>query len=348
MKIIKEVLAELPMCYAINIIRIHGRAFCIAASEERQGKIVMIDCQTKERTFVEGLSGGVMNIVPIPEEQGAFLAIQGFYPIFQSGGAQLVKVNIQPNGEPVLQARVQPVLDLPFLHRISLAGSPGRRKVVASTLCAKKDFLDDWSSSGSVYLVDLQAAPDGNAPHCVLLDGIHKNHGMFDRPKAQGRSVIIAGEEGVFEIMLNESLSVITKLMPGGVSDICFYDVDGDGSEEMIAICPFHGDRLEVFRQHEGGWACGAERPMNFGHAVWCGKIEDDVYIVACSRGNKKETVLYKAIPERDGGLSLEEVYVDLDVGASNIVMHQEDSGPALYASNHAKGEVARYFLADH
>lgn len=347
MKIIKEVLAELPMCYAINIIRIHGRAYCIAASEERHGKIVMIDCQTKEKAFIEGLSGGVMNIVPIPEEQGAFLAIQGFYPIFQSEGAQLVKVNIQPTCRSALQARVQLVLDLPFLHRISLAGSPGRRKIIASTLCAKKSFLDDWSSSGSVYLLDLQAVPDGDAPRCVLLEGIHKNHGMFDRAKEQGRSVIITGEEGVFEITPKENLSVSTKLMSSGVSDICFYDVDGDGSEEMIAISPFHGNRLEVFRQHEGGWACVAERPMEFGHAVWCGKIGDAVYIVACSRGNKKETVLYKAIPERGGSLSLEEVYVDLDVGASNIVMHQEESGPVLYASNHAKGEVARYFFAD-
>ena len=295
---------------------------------------------------MEGLSGGVMNIVPIPEEQGAFLAIQGFYPIFQSEGAQLVKVNVQPNGEPVLQARVQMVRNLPFLHRISLVGSPGRRKVVAATLCAKKDFIDDWSSSGSVYLVDLEAMPDGNAPHCVLLEGIHKNHGMCERRNADGASIVITGEEGVFEITLKDEVCVTKKLMSGGVSDVCFYDVDGDGIEEMIAITPFHGNRLELFRKSEDGWAQIAERPMEFGHAVWCGKIQDAVCIIACSRGNRKETTIYKVVPEGEGALSLEEAYVDLDVGTSNITVHQQNGVPVLYASNHAKGEVARYFFA--
>ncbi len=347
MKVVKEVLAELPMCYAINMIQIDNRSFCIAASEDRQGKILLIDCETKAIFHVAGLAGGVMNIVPIPEENGAFLAIQGFYPIFQSEGAQLVKVNVSLTNALTLQAKVQTVINLPFLHRISLIGSPGQRKVIAATLCQKKAFTDDWSTSGGVYVVDLPDVPDGNAPHSVLLEGIHKNHGLFNRDTGLDKSVVVTGDEGIFEIEFHDSLGRVKKLMAGNVSDVYFFDLDGDGKEEMISIAPFHGDQLKLFKQRVEGWECVAERPLDFGHAVWCGEVGEIVYIVACSRGGKKETTIYKVISGNGNDFLLEAVYTDEGVGASNIVVHQENGAMALYASNHGKNEVARYFLSE-
>ena len=44
----------------------------------------MIDTETKAVSELEGLAGGVMAVIPIPEHEGEFLSIQKFYPIFDS------------------------------------------------------------------------------------------------------------------------------------------------------------------------------------------------------------------------------------------------------------------------
>ncbi|MEI3175373.1 MAG: hypothetical protein V8S96_02115 [Lachnospiraceae bacterium] len=82
--VIKEKLAALSMCYSITVMEYHGREYCISASEERDGGIVMIDTETKTVSELEGLAGGVMAVIPIPEREGEFLSIQKFYPIFDS------------------------------------------------------------------------------------------------------------------------------------------------------------------------------------------------------------------------------------------------------------------------
>ncbi|MCI8505116.1 MAG: hypothetical protein HFI67_05390, partial [Lachnospiraceae bacterium] len=80
--IVKERLAFLSMCYSVTLMEVNGREYCVSASEERDGKVVLVDTETKEVAEIAGLAGGVMAVVPIPEENGGFLAIQKFYPVF--------------------------------------------------------------------------------------------------------------------------------------------------------------------------------------------------------------------------------------------------------------------------
>ena len=65
--VVKEKLAALCMCYSITVMEYHGREYCISASEERDGGIVMIDTETKAVSELEGLAGGVMWVIGVIE-----------------------------------------------------------------------------------------------------------------------------------------------------------------------------------------------------------------------------------------------------------------------------------------
>lgn len=338
--ITKEKLADLAMGYCISMMEIGGRTYCISASEARDGQIVLIDVQTRRVQKIEGLAGGVMSILPVPEEQGTFLAIQRFYPVFDSQAAEIVCCRLSSLEGDVLQAQVEPVVSMPYVHRIALTGKPGARKIVAAALCCKKDFVDDWSSGGIVKEYRL----DG-ALRCIgerlLLEGIHKNHGMYLYEQGGQSLTLVAGEEGVWSV---DGEGNTEKLCDEAVSDLCLYDVDGDGEDEMVCIAPFHGNTLKVLKRTVGGWSCLYTAPLEFGHAVWCGPCGGKPVILSCSRAGDRCTRLYRPTWE-DGQLQVQTQNVELDVGASNIAVDVQPDGIVLYAANHGVNETARYTI---
>ena len=340
--VIKEKLAALSMCYSITVMEYHGREYCISASEERDGGIVMIDTETKAVSELEGLAGGVMAVIPIPEHEGEFLSIQKFYPIFDSGKAQVVRCRISGEISPKMQAEVSVVADIPFVHRIALAGTPGKRKIIAATLCRDKAFIDDWSQPGSVYEYDLDEnfKVVGITP---LIQGITKNHGMYLYEKQGGSYILISGEQGVWVI---DEKSGFRKLSEEAISDLCMFDVDGDGIDEMVCIAPFHGDHMKVFKKTAEDWEYIADEPIHFGHAIWSGMCGEKPLIISCSRGEDKCTRIYRQVI-RKGEFLLESTDIDEGVGASNIHVVEKDGAVVLYAANHGIGQVARYTIME-
>ena len=338
--IVKQKLASISMCYSITLMEVNGREYCVSASEERDGEIVMIDTETKAVSKITGLAGGVMAIIPIPEKKGAFLAIQKFYPIFDSRAAEVVYCTLPDELSEVMEADVKLVANIPFVHRIALVGEPGNRKMIAATLCKDKDFIEDWSKPGSVYeysLDDNMQVTDKK----VLIEGIFKNHGMYVYEKKGGAYTLISGNEGVWAIDANSN---VQKLSDEPISDLCMYDVDGDGIDEMVCIAPFHGDNMKIFKKAKEGWDCIADEPITFGHAIWSGLCSGEPLVLSCSRGGDKCTRIYHPVWE-DGSLKMETMNIDEGVGASNIYVKEEDGTVVLYASNHGVGEVARYMI---
>lgn len=338
--IIKEKLAAISMCYCITLFQYNGREYCICASEERDGEIVMIDTQTKAVSKLTGLAGGVMAIVPIPEDNGGFLAIQHFYPVFDSRQAEIVYGKIRGEMAECMNAEVKVVAALPYVHRIALTGIPGKRKLIAASLCEEKEFVEDWSSPGSVYEYKLDEQMQA-FERKTLLTGIHKNHGMFLYKKQGGSYILVSGEEGVWAIDEN---GIVQKLCDEPISDLCLYDVDGDGMDEIVCIAPFHGDQMQVWKRAAEGWSCIADEPVAFGHAVWSGRCGDHTILLSCSRDGKKNTSVYRPCITAEG-FGLEVMDIDEGVGASNIYVHEQDEEIVLYTANHEIGEVARYII---
>jgi len=174
----KEKYADLYMGYCISLMEVGEKTYCLAASESRDGEILLIDTETNGVQKIRGLQGGMMNVIPVPEEQGAFLAIQKFYPIFDSKAAEIVYCKIQSFEGEELEADVSVVDYLPYVHRIGLTGEEGKRKIIAATLCHNKEYQDDWSFPGGVYEYLLDENMGMKAKR-MILDGLHKNHGMF-------------------------------------------------------------------------------------------------------------------------------------------------------------------------
>ena len=85
MQVKKRFLARLPWVYAITTLELEGRTWCLAASEleGEGGDCLLIDPDTGAVHTVWTGPGGVMSLVPIPGEAGAFLSIDEFYPVFQ-------------------------------------------------------------------------------------------------------------------------------------------------------------------------------------------------------------------------------------------------------------------------
>lgn len=338
--IVKERLAALPMAYCINRMTWRGRSYCITASEDRAGEVLLIDIETKGVQKIQGLAGGVMSILPVPEEEGTFLAIQRFYPVFDSREAEIVCCRLEDSGEETLQARVETVTKLPYVHRIALTGEQGRRHIVAATLCADKAFQDDWSKPGAVYDFTLDPALRV-VEKKLLLDGIHKNHGMYEYRKNGGLYVLVSGEEGVWAI---DARGAAQKLCDESIGDLCMYDVDGDGIDELLCIAPFHGSSFRILKRECWGWKTLSCAEVDFGHAVWCGPCGDRTVAITCSRGGDRCIRMY--IPSWDGeALHLECADIDVDVGASNINVDVQQDQIILYAADHGRNEIARYTI---
>lgn len=330
----REKLALLEYAYSINLIEIDGVEYCITASEARSGDILLISTGDGGIQKITGLKGGVMSIIPIPEENGGFLAIQRFYPIFNSAQAELVHCRIVQAGEPELTAEVETVFELPYIHRFALMGHAGARKIIAGALCGGKAFQDDWSKPGFVncYSLDSHFKP----VQCTrLIDSISRNHGMFIRPDG---TCMVSGDEGVWAI---DAEMRVTKLLDMPVSDLFMYDLDGDGADEMVCISPFHGDRLSVLKEQSGNWTelCGCG--INFGHSVYAG-VCGGPFVLSCSRAGDKRTDIWSFTCD-SGRYALESSEFTSGVGAANIVVKSVGKSIVFYAADHGCGEVARY-----
>lgn len=338
--VIKERLAQLSMCYCITLMNYNGREYCVSASEERDGEIVMIDTESKAVSKITGLSGGVMAIIPIPEENGVFLAIQKFYPVFASKDAEIACCRISGEMKDVMEAEVTCVTKLPFVHRIALTGEVGSRRIIAATLCRDKDYIEDWSKPGAVYEFAVDDCMRILSTK-VLLEEIKKNHGMYTYEKRGGAYILISGEQGVWAI---DSRSHVQKLMDVEISDLCLFDVDGDGMDEVVCIAPFHGNYMRVYKRTKTKWECIAEDEIAFGHAIWSGQCGKIPVILSCSRGGDKCTRIYRP-SEAAEEFQFEMMNIDEGVGASNICVKEGENGIVLYAANHEVGEVSRYHI---
>ena len=94
----KKLIKDMPGLYAVAEITLDGKVFYAAASENRNGKVYIVEATTGKATEINGGLGGVMAILDIKEEN-AILFIEEFYPVFDSAAAKIVKVNLAFDGE---------------------------------------------------------------------------------------------------------------------------------------------------------------------------------------------------------------------------------------------------------
>lgn len=342
MKIIKNHLANIEHVYAITLITINNDKYCLAASEDKEGKSVLINLQNNHVRMVEGLSGGVMSIVDNSNSSvGGYYAIQKFYPVFQSKDAEIIHFTIDLVGDGPINANIDIVAKLPFVHRIyNIDINDDESLIVAGTLCNDKAYEQDWSKPGYVWLI-----PNNKDSKPRKLDeAISKHHGMY---YYESRDILfVTGEEGVFALNHKTGKDFsLSKELNAATSDVCFFDLDDDGIDEMITIEPFHGNEICIYKSDDNKWQKSSTLNASFCHAIWGGKIDGKSSIIACNRGGNRDIVLYQNEQTNKGEFDWNSILIDKNVGTANMVVLQKDNKTYIYAANHYSGEVAVYEL---
>jgi len=345
MNIKKRTLAKLSKVYAVRTIQLNNQTHFLAASEDHD-KCFLFSPPNWDASIVWNAPGGCMSLVPVPGREKSLVAIQEFFPIFQSENAGIVYAEVD---ETITQPwNVKRVLDLPFVHRIDIVQVGESPFLVAATLCGGKAFQDDWSKPGAVYAGPIPDDPSDKWTLQPILKGISKNHGMHITTLNKKKIVMISGTEGLFMIQTPESSNSdlhYRKLLGYEVSDVYSYDLDDNGTPEIVTIEPFHGNNLLVYKYISEKWQPVFRTSINFGHVVWTGKILGKPAIIAGSRGGSKGLFLFH--PKTPDLRDFSRQILDKDIGPTQItVVHKQDCDLILSA-NHGKGEVALYELAN-
>jgi len=344
MKVNKKVLAKLESVYAVSPIELDKKVHFLAATEGH-GACLLFTPPDWEMSYVWDGPGGTMGIVPFPGTIHAFLAIQKFFPNFQSEHAGIVYAEAEDNIRKPWN--VHRVIDLPFVHRFDIIQVGAELFVIAATVCGGKAFPDDWSKPGAVYIGRIP-----NDSHDVwsiepILEGLHKNHGMHVTNIGGERVVLIGAKEGLFKIKVPENPRSSWQykcLIDHEISDIYVSDVDEDGEVEIVTIEPFHGNELVIYKSSGGLWQPVYKTAIDFGHVVWGGEIPGKSGILVGNRGGEK--ALVRLYLEGYDLRTMDRLDIDKGVGPTQIAVIHEKGRDLIFSANHAVGEVALYEIS--
>lgn len=340
MEVEKQHLADLDDAYATGLVEINDESCLLVGPETRGRPLKFTPPEWTEEELILNELGGCMNVRSFSQIEDSFLAIEGFYPVFQSEGAGVVLVQKNSDGN----WEKQRILDLPFVHRIEEVRVGGDSFLVASSLAAAKDSPEDWSESGTTYVGKISEVPSEGPEMKEVLSGVHKNHGLHVTEINGSRSILITGQEGIFSISVPSRVSgewKTDKLVDHEVSDVSVADLDNDGEPELVTIEPFHGDTLGLYKMEDGNWERQSTYPLNFGHVVWAGEVLGEPKVIAGSRDGEAELVCLTV----DGNsLELEEDFVlDQGVGPAQISVLSRPDSEIVFSANNGADEVGMY-----
>lgn len=346
MTIKKKTLDVMDRCYAVAAFKVGGRLQLFYASEGH-GPCYMYDAETLERRVVWEQPGGTMCIVPLEDTDGDFLAVQQFFPTFQSEESIIVHGHFDQTAQAWV---ITTVLRLPYVHRFDVLHTEQQNYLVACTLATSKKDKEDWSDPGKVYVAPLPDDMSAPITLSIILDGLVKNHGYSRIHDKDGRPCsLVSCESGVYKLAPPKEKGSewsVTHLLEQETSDVCQTDMDGDGVDELAVIEGFHGSILKICKQGEGGYTevYRCQRRMNFIHAIWAGKLRGVPTMLFGYRRHALELFLVQYDQEKKEYF---EYTLDIGTGPSNVtVAHGQQYDMILSSSRHI-GEATLYYVYD-
>lgn len=340
MRVLKQHLADLDAVYVVSSIEISGQRNLLAATEGH-GQCLIFSPPDWHQSVVWDGPGGSMTLAGLPCQPNAFLGIQEFFPVFQSEGAGVVLAQLRDDGW-----NVRRVFDLPFIHRFEVVPVEGRVFVLAASLCGGKDFRDDWSRPGALYVAEVPHDLSGQWPLREIKTGITRNHGMCRARLSGEDAILVTGAEGAFVVHPPKKLGEewrVEQIMSHEVSEAVAFDLDGDGVEEIATIEPFHGDKLGVYKKTASGYREVYSQAIAFGHALWAGKLLGRPGLLIGNRGGSKGLAMLTPAASDLG--SFDSAEIDSGVGPTQFLVLPETN--QLLSANHGAGEVALYTFSE-
>ena len=340
MKIEKEIMLSLQFPYSVSAFG--GDAMRIFAAPEKKGRCVNFAPGGGDvETVWDGELGGTTGLCQLPGGNDEFLAIEGFYKGLQCEGAGIIHVRRENGGW-----QVRRLCDLPFAHRLCLAQVDGETHVIVGTLCRGKIDREDWSQPGKIY-VGLWRGDELSLELRELSEDIHQHHGMY-RGRRDGREVIlVSGREGVFEIAVPGNAEegwTPRRLLDEPIGDVCPYDIDGDGVDELLTVKDFHGNEMVVYKETRDGWQAVYSFPICYGHFVWGGKVCGEDVVITGYRRSNGGLVLLRKIP---GEWRFDIIHVDQLEAPVNMEVVQENGRTMLFTTSENTHRVVKYTISE-
>ena len=370
MKFEKIKLDDMERCYAASTLSANGKIYAVFASESIDGPCYAYTGKNfSQKEVIWEKAGGTMSIIQIPGRDGEFIAVQRFFPGFESAGAKLVW-----GKRGVSLWEVKDLVNLPYVHRFDLFRVEDEIHLFAAILCGSKKDREDWSDPGMILAGKLPAKPEDGVTFKEIFAGQTKNHG-YCRGQWQGKTAAFwTSEAGVFTALPPEKKDgqwQITKLIDRPVSDITLCDLDGCGENELVTIEPFHGNQFVVNKKigadsavHDAASVTGAPsaavsvtpaagagyeivwrypNEIDFAHtAVGCNLLGRPAVVGGIRRKNCE---LFVLLHEKGKGFYTE--LIEEGVGTSNAAVTRIDGRDIIIAANHTKNEAAVYFVKD-
>lgn len=337
----KKVLGTLERAYAAAIMEVNGVSNYLIASEG-QGACLGFDENSLESSLVWDGPGGTMNIVAIPGRENEFIATQKFFPTFQAEESVIVHAKCNKAG----LWTVKPIMKIPYLHRFDVFSIENKLFIFGATLCESKEFKDDWTKPGKVYIGEFSEEITSEITLKPVLEGITKNHGFCRGTWNAKDAYLVSGSEGVFAIYLPKTADgewLSEQILDYEVSDIAVCDIDNDGIEELATIEGFHGSVGKIYKKIEGKLTVIHEHEYEFGHVVWGGTIANKPSFIIGGRKGNRDVVLFQ---RDDITGNIVETLIDNTGGPSNIAVINKKDKDVILAANREIGEIAIYEIS--
>lgn len=345
MKFEKKYLRDLHRCYATGSVKIDDQRHIVIATEG-EGACYMYSGDNFEESTIWTEPGGTMCTVQVPGKNGDFLAVQNFFPTFDSENATIVWASRNTDKT----WNVKKILDLPYVHRFDILTANGVNYFIGATLCTTKKFKDDWSDPGKIYVGILPDDLNEKIELKVIKDGLTKNHGYCKTIWNGKESSVVTSEEGAFVITppQNESEDwTVEQILDRPISDIEVIDIDNDGVDELVTIEAFHGNKFLINKKINDKYEVVYEYPkeIDFAHAIWAGELRGVKTILGGYRRNEKE--LFYIQCDSVNPLSFKYGVIDTGVGPSNVNVVNEKDRDIIISANREIGEAALYIVTE-
>jgi hypothetical protein len=342
MRFEKKHLTDMFRCYSTQYVTVDGEERVLLATEGEGQALSFSGKDYEKMEAVWDAPGGTMSMVPIPGKNGAFLAVQNFFPTFQA--EKSIVVTAVPKEDRSWE--VTKFLDLPYLHRFDILTGGGKLYFIGCTLCTSKSSKEDWSDPGKIYVGELDL--DAPMELKVIAEGLVRNHG-YSRVSWKGTECgFVTSDQGVLVVTPPQKDGddwTVEKLLDEPVSDIAVIDIDGDGEDELVTIEAFHGGNFLIRKKIDGEYKIVFKyhKPMDFGHVVWGGKLRGVPTIIGGYRREAKELFWIQA--DKDEPLTFRTGTIDEGTGPSNVAVINHEDRDIIIAANREIGEAALYFV---
>jgi hypothetical protein len=331
----KKVILNIKNVYTANAFRVNGEIF-VGAGSETEPQVRLYNFTSHSPESIPGCPGGMMSFQPVPGKSGYYVSIMGLFPPFIGGEAGLYLHRNTASGWSTVKA-----LDLPFAHRCEFIHGDDGDFLVAATVSRFKENPSDWSLPGEIHLIPMDQQEHLPWVSEVLDLEIFRNHGMT-RTRMNGKEMVcISGAQGIFSISREKGEWKTDLVLPREVSEMNFADLDGDGSDELVTIEPFHGDTLCIYKREGKGWTLVFNDTLSFGHGLSAGIFNGVPVVVAGNRSGSLALELF-TLNNLQKGIVHRRI-IEEAAGPTQTQVIKTDAEDYILSANQRKNEVALY-----